>query len=51
MRLGLCCLFANEPVSFRTTTAKALAALNRDDQLRKLAGICNHNAHNLLLAL
>lgn len=51
MRFGLCCLFLNEPVSFRTTTAKALSALGRDDQLRKLSGICQDNASNLLLAL
>jgi len=51
MRLGLCCLFKNEPVTFRTTTAKALAPLDRAEQLRKLSGICLHNAANLLLAL
>jgi UV DNA damage endonuclease len=51
MRFGLCCLFKYEPVSFRTTTAKTLSALCREDQLRKLSGICHHNAHNLLLAL
>jgi UV DNA damage endonuclease len=51
MRFGLCCLFINEPVSFRTTTAKALSVLDRDDQLRKLSGICHHNARNLHLAL
>ena len=51
MRFGLCCLFHAEPVSFRTTTAKALSTLGRDDQLRKLSGICHHNTGNLLLAL
>jgi UV DNA damage endonuclease len=51
MRLGLCCLFKNEPVKFRTTTAKALAPLDRTAQLLKLSGICLHNAANLLLAL
>src|ERR1039457_6749970 len=51
MRFGLCCLFINEPVSFRTTTAKALSALSRNDQLRKLSDICHNNARNLLLAL
>jgi UV DNA damage endonuclease len=51
MRFGLCCLFLNEPVSFRSTTAKALSTLGRDDQLRKLSGICHDNARNLLLAL
>lgn len=51
MRFGLCCLFINEPVSFRTTTARALSTLGRDDQLHKLSGICRDNARNLLLAL
>jgi UV DNA damage endonuclease len=51
MRFGLCCLFLNEPVSFRTTTAKALSTLKRDDQLRKLSGICHHNVCSLFLAL
>lgn len=47
MRFGLCCLFKNEPVTFRTTTAKALSTLKRDEQLRKLSTICLHNVHNL----
>ncbi len=51
MRFGLCCLFKNEPVSFRTTTAKALSALERSEQLHKLSGICLHNAASLLAAL
>ena len=51
MRLGLCCLFLSEPVSFRTTTAKALSSLPRDEQLAKLSLICAHNSVNLRLAL
>jgi UV DNA damage endonuclease len=51
MRLGLCCLFKKEPVSFRTITAKSLLALPRDRQLQKLSEICTHNASNLYLAL
>ena len=51
LRLGLCCLFLGEPVTFRTTTAKALSGLPRDAQLVKLSEICAHNAANLLLAL
>jgi len=51
MRLGLCCLFKNEPITFRTTTAKALATVQRTEQLRRLSAICTHNAANLLLAL
>lgn len=51
LRLGLCCLFKNEAVSFRTTTVKALSTLPRDLQLLKLSEICLHNACNLHLAL
>ena len=51
MRFGLCCLFIKEPVTFRTTTAKALSTLRRDDQLHKLSAICGHNVQNLYLAL
>lgn len=51
MRLGLCCLFSHEPVTFRTTTATALASLGREEQLTKLGEICRHNAASLLLAV
>ncbi|HEU0264529.1 MAG TPA: UV DNA damage repair endonuclease UvsE [Geobacterales bacterium] len=51
MRFGLCCLFKQEKIAFRTTTAKALLALNRRDQLLKLSGICHDNARNLLNAV
>ena len=51
MRFGLCCLFKNEPVTFRTTTAKALNAHARDEQLRRISAICLHNVRNLHLAL
>ncbi len=48
---GLCCLFKNEAVFFRTTTVKTLSPLPRDHQLLKLSEICQHNAGSLLLAL
>jgi len=51
MRFGLCCLFKQEKISFRTTTAKALLAKNRSEQLLKLSGICHHNALSLLQAV
>lgn len=51
MRFGLCCLFKQEKISFRTTTAKALLAKNRSEQLLKLSGICRDNARNLLSAV
>ena len=51
MRFGLCCLFKQEKISFRTTTAKTLFAMNRSEQLLKLSGICLDNARNLLCAV
>lgn len=51
LRFGLCCLFKDEAVTFRTTTVKALSTLPRDRQLAKLSEICLHNAHNLQRAL
>lgn len=51
MRFGLCCIFINEPVRFRTTTAKALSGLPRDGQLARVSEICRENSRNLLLAV
>ncbi len=51
LRFGLCCLFKDEAVTFRTTTVKTLTPLSRDRQLIKLSEICLHNAHNLQRAL
>ncbi|MFZ2948410.1 MAG: UV DNA damage repair endonuclease UvsE [Desulfuromonadaceae bacterium] len=51
LRFGLCCLFKDEAVSFRTTTVKTLSSLPRDRQLLRLSEICLHNARSLQLAL
>jgi UV DNA damage endonuclease len=51
MRFGLCCLFVAEKISFRTTTAKVLSAMERKKALAKVSDICLHNADNLLLAV
>lgn len=51
LRFGLCCLFKDEAVTFRTTTVKSLSTLPRDRQLLKLSEICLHNARSLQLAL
>lgn len=50
-RLGLCCLFRDEPIKFRTTTATANLRLSRTEQLHKLAELCQQNAHALLAAI
>ncbi len=51
IRLGLCCIFREEPIKFRTTTAKAVSSLTARKRLRKLSDLALHNAQNLQLAL
>lgn len=51
IRLGLCCIFTNEPIRFRATTAKHLLQFSREEQLQKLSGLCLHNSESLLAAL
>lgn len=51
LRFGLCCIFKKEPIKFRRTTASYLQTMNRTEQLRYLAEICEHNAKSLLNAL
>lgn len=51
IRLGLCCIFRNEPIRFRAATAKYLLQFSRREQLQKLSGICLHNSETLLAAL
>jgi UV DNA damage endonuclease len=51
IRLGLCCLFSKEAISFRRTTATFLASKPRSDQLSRLSGLCADNAASLMEAL
>ncbi len=51
IRLGLCCIFRDEPIKFRTTTAAAVKKLRQHERFAKLADICLSNAHALLEAL
>ena len=51
IRLGLCCLFASEPIRFRTTTAHVLGRQPREEQLIRLSRLATDNAaalHNAL---
>lgn len=48
LRFGLCCIFVQEDVKFRTTTATYTAKLERSQQLKHLSDICLNNARNLL---
>ena len=51
IRLGLCCLFKEEPIKFRTTTAKYVSGLSSKERDTKLSGLCLHNADALKKAI
>jgi len=51
LRFGLCCIFREEPIRFRATTAKALLSLDRRARLAKLSRLAMENASSLLAAL
>ena len=51
LRFGLCCIFREEPIRFRQTTAKALLSLSEQERLQKLSTICLENANSLVTAL
>ena len=51
IRLGLCCIFRDESIKFRTTTATAIKKLPRNEGQKKLANLCAANAATLIEAL
>jgi UV DNA damage endonuclease len=51
LRLGLCCVFASEPIRFRTTTATAMLRLGERERRARLAELCHANADALRAAL
>jgi len=51
MRLGLCCLFVEEAIRFRTTTAAAQAKLSNKHRTEKLRELAAHNAASLYAAI
>ena len=51
IRLGLCCMFRDQPIKFVTTTATAIGRMKRPDALVKLSRLCMENADALLAAL
>lgn len=51
IRLGLCCLFVDQPIRFRTITAKRLEGLPRVEQLARINAICHENAETLVEAV
>ncbi len=51
VRLGLCCLFIDQPIKFRTTTATYIGKLPRAQQLARLSALCLANARALFAAI
>jgi UV DNA damage endonuclease len=51
LRLGLCCLFNQAPIRFRSATARFVRPLDRPAQLVKLSELCLDNARSLLAAV
>lgn len=51
IRLGLCCQFLNEPIRFRTASARGVRSLNRGAALERMASLCLHNGTALRQAL
>jgi UV DNA damage endonuclease len=51
IRLGLCCLFLEQPIQFRALTAKTLRPHPRPEQLARISEVCRSNSENLLQAL
>lgn len=51
IRLGLCCMFRDQPIRFVTTTATSLGRMKRSDALDKLNRLCLENAAALLATL
>jgi UV DNA damage endonuclease len=51
IRLGLCCIFRDQPIKFRNTTVKAISSMDRDAALAKLSGLCLANADALRASL
>lgn len=51
IRLGLCCMFRDQPIKFITTTATAIGKMKRSDALAKLSRLCMENADALLASL
>ena len=51
IRFGLCCIFNEQPIKFRRTTAKHLSRFSEEEQKKRLSDICLANASALLEAL
>jgi len=51
IRLGLCCLFSEQPIKFYTTTARYVSGLLPSERAVKLSNLCLRNAQSLVSAI
>lgn len=51
IRLGLCCIFLEQPIKFRNTTIKAIRGMERNAARAKLSALCMSNAEALQASL
>lgn len=51
IRWGLCCQFREQPIKFRTITARMLGRYSRAEALEKISSLCLANAQALAAAL
>ncbi len=51
LKFGLCCLFHNEPIKFKTYTKTSLLKLNFNEQRAKILNIIEHNITTLQKAI
>jgi UV DNA damage endonuclease len=51
LRLGLCCIFVDEPIKFRTTTAKYLSKLGQEAGRSHRDALVKHNLKSLETAI
>ena len=51
IRFGLCCIFDQQHIKFKTTTVTAISKMNSDDAQAKISGLCNQNADSLMQAI
>jgi len=51
VRFGLCCIFLEQPIKFKTTTVACISKMSRQDALDKIDKICLSNANELMKAL
>lgn len=51
IRFGLCCLFKEEPLKFRHSTAKNMQRFDSSEYPQRLSELCLHNSKTLLKAV